>query len=51
MMKKILMMATVMMTIVLIGSLAFGSPALLPKHPGYPMGGIQRSGAWNTHGQ
>lgn len=38
MMKKILMMATVMMTIVLIGSLAFGSPALLPKHPGYPMG-------------
>jgi hypothetical protein len=37
-MKKILMIATLVMSMVLIWSLAFGSPALLPKHPGYPMG-------------
>ena len=37
-MKKILMVATLVMSVVLIGALAFGSPALLPKHPGYPMG-------------
>ena len=37
-MKKILMVATLVMSVVLIGTLAFGSPALLPKHPGYPMG-------------
>ena len=37
-MKKIPMVATLVMSVVLIGALAFGSPALLPKHPGYPMG-------------
>jgi len=26
------------MSMVLAGSLAFGNPASLPKHPGYPMG-------------
>jgi len=37
-MKKILIVATFLMTMVLAGSLAFGNPASLPKHPGYPMG-------------
>jgi len=37
-MKKILIVATFLMNMVLAGSLAFGNPASLPKHPGYPMG-------------
>jgi hypothetical protein len=37
-MKKTLMAIALVMSVVLIGSLAFSSPALLPKHPGYPMG-------------
>ena len=37
-MKKMMIIATLVLTISLIGSLAFGNPGLLPKHPGYPMG-------------
>jgi len=37
-MKKIMVIATVVLTVYLIGSLAFGNPGLLPAHPGYPMG-------------
>lgn len=37
-MKKLLLVTALVMSVVLTGSLAFGSPALLPKHPGYPMG-------------
>ncbi len=37
-MKKFLMVSAIVISVVLMGSLAFGSPALLPKHPGYPMG-------------
>jgi len=37
-MKKILMVATLVMSVMLMGPVAFGSPTLLPKHPGYPMG-------------
>ena len=37
-MKKILFVATIVMSLVLVSSLALGSPALLPKHLGYPMG-------------
>ena len=37
-MKKLLLATALVMTVVLMGSFAFGSPALLPKHPGYPMG-------------
>ena len=36
-MKKIFVVATVMISLILIGSLAFGNPGMLPKHPGYPM--------------
>ena len=37
-MKKLLLVTALVMSVVFMGSLAFGSPALLPKHPGYPMG-------------
>ena len=37
-MKKLLFVTALVMSVVLMGALAFGSPALLPKHPGYPMG-------------
>ncbi len=37
-MKKLLLVTALVMSVVLMGSFAFGSPALLPKHPGYPMG-------------
>ena len=37
-MKKIMIIATIVLTVCLIGSLAFGNPSMLPKHPGYPMG-------------
>ena len=37
-MKKFIVVATVVINLVLIGSLAFGNPGILPKHPGYPMG-------------
>lgn len=37
MMKKTMIIATVL-SLLLTGSLAFGNPAMLPKHPGYPMG-------------
>ena len=40
-MKKFLMVATFVMSVVLIGSLAFGNPGMLPKHPGYPMGAFK----------
>lgn len=40
-MKKILMVVAVVISVVMTGSLAFGSPTLLPKHPGYPMGEFQ----------
>ena len=38
MMKRCLVVATVFISLALMGSLAFGNPGLLPKHPGYPMG-------------
>ncbi|MGP0592943.1 hypothetical protein ACTRXD_10475 [Nitrospira sp. T9] len=37
-MKKFIVVATVVINVLLIGSLTFGNPGLLPKHPGYPMG-------------
>ena len=37
-MKKLLVITALVMSVVLIGSLAFGNPGMLPKHPGYPMG-------------
>ncbi len=37
-MKKLLVVTALVMSVVFMGSFAFGSPALLPKHPGYPMG-------------
>ncbi len=37
-MKKFLVATAFVMSVVVMGSFAFGSPALLPKHPGYPMG-------------
>lgn len=36
-MKKTLLVTILILSIVLMGSLAFGNPAMLPKHPGYPM--------------
>lgn len=40
-MKKLLLATVLVMSMVLMGSFAFGSPALLPKHPGYPMGAFK----------
>ena len=40
-MKRFIVVATVVISLVLIGSLAFGNPGLLPKHPGYPMGNFK----------
>ncbi len=37
-MKKITLVALLMVSILLMGTSAFGNPAMLPKHPGYPMG-------------
>ena len=37
-MKKLLMVSALAISILLSGSWALSSPALLPKHPGYPMG-------------
>lgn len=37
-MKKLLLVTALVMSVVFLSSLTFGSPALLPKHPGYPMG-------------
>lgn len=37
-MKKLLLVTAFVMSVVLMGSFAFGNSALLPKHPGYPMG-------------
>jgi len=37
-MKKFIMVTVLVMSVVLMGSLALGGPVLLPKHPGYPMG-------------
>ncbi len=37
-MKKLFLVTALVMSVVLMGAFAFGSPALLPKHPGYPMG-------------
>lgn len=36
-MKRFIALAIVI-NLLLIGSLAFGNPGMLPKHPGYPMG-------------
>ena len=40
-MKKIILVTFLMFSIVLMGTLAFGNPAMLPKHPGYPMGATE----------
>ena len=40
-MKRFIVVATVVINLVLIGSLAFGNPGMLPKHPGYPMGNFK----------
>ncbi|MFZ1746503.1 MAG: hypothetical protein WBO24_12155 [Nitrospirales bacterium] len=40
-MKRLIVFATVVISLVLIGSLAFGNPGILPKHPGYPMGNFK----------
>jgi hypothetical protein len=40
-MKKLLLATVLVMSVMLIGSVAFGSPTLLPKHPGYPMGAFK----------
>ncbi len=37
-MKKLLIIATVVLSLLLMGTMAFGNPGMLPKHPGYPMG-------------
>ncbi len=37
-MKKLLLVTALVMSVVLMGSFAFGNPGMLPKHPGYPMG-------------
>ncbi|CAE6724466.1 hypothetical protein [Nitrospira defluvii] len=37
-MKSSLLIYTGALSLVLAGSPVFGNPALLPKHPGYPMG-------------
>jgi hypothetical protein len=37
-MKRFIVVVTVVVNLLLIGSLAFGNPGILPKHPGYPMG-------------
>ena len=40
-MKKFILTTFLMLASVLMGTLAFGNPALLPKHPGYPMGATE----------
>ncbi|MDR4483699.1 MAG: hypothetical protein R3B95_10850 [Nitrospirales bacterium] len=40
-MKRCIAVATVVIHLLLIGSLAFGNPGLLSKHPGYPMGNFK----------
>ena len=37
-MNKITLVAFLIVSILFMGTLAFGNPAMLPKHPGYPMG-------------
>lgn len=37
-MKKVMVIVTLVLSVCLMGSLAFGNPGMLPKHPGYPMG-------------
>ena len=37
-MKKVILVTIVIFSVLLMGSFALGNPALLPKHPGYPMG-------------
>ena len=41
MMKRCIVVATVVISLALMGSLAFGNPGMLPKHPGYPMGNFK----------
>lgn len=36
-MKRIAVMATVLTSLVLIGTWVWANPGMLPKHPGYPM--------------
>lgn len=36
-MKMISVLITLFTSVVLFGPLAWGNPAMLPKHPGYPM--------------
>lgn len=36
---------------ILIPSFALANPALLPKHPGYPMDKAVRSGPWTPPGE
>lgn len=37
-MRTVMLVITIMLVIGFAASLGFGNPALLPKHPGYPMG-------------
>ncbi len=37
-MKRFTGFTTMVLSMVMMGSIAFGNPAMLPKHPGYPMG-------------
>lgn len=36
-MKNIFLVTILTLSILLMGTSAFGNPAMLPKHPGYPM--------------
>ncbi len=36
-MQKIIVVVTFVCSLFLFGTLAFGNPGMLPKHPGYPM--------------
>ena len=36
-MKMMSVLMTMFTSLLLLGSLAWGNPAMLPKHPGYPM--------------
>ena len=37
-MKNIILVTILTLSVLFMGTLAFGNPAMLPKHPGYPMG-------------
>lgn len=36
-MKKLIAVITCVCSLLLFGTVAFGNPGMLPKHPGYPM--------------